>query len=347
VAVSTDGGVTFSTPVSAVAGAFDTPEGRAEPLKVRGAPSAGATPPPAGSRAAQPDAAVNFGGVNPRIVVADNGTAYAMWIATTANLSPGPPLAHYISRSTDHGKTWTPTQINPFSTKIADSFEVQIAWSPEGGSEGTLHLVWEGASRPEIASLSDIYYRRSTDGGKTWSEVKQLDDDDPKQLFINRIPDVRVAPNGRVDIVWWDTRDDPGITATDAYYIHSEDNGTTWSKNIRVSDRSVDRRIGPFAQNFDLWSPPGLLSTNEYALLAWEDTRNGNAVTQTQDIYSAAVQYEVLAEGESQAPKYVLAGALGLVAAGLVFLLIAIRRRSGQSAGVPPRSDREAAVSEV
>ncbi len=72
-----------------------------------------------------------------------------------------------------------------------------------------------------------------------------------------------------------------------AYYAYSTDNGTTWSRNTRVSDRSVDRRIGPFAQNFDLLSPPGLLSTNAFALLAWEDTRNGNPVTQTQDIYAA------------------------------------------------------------
>jgi hypothetical protein len=334
VSMSADGGETFSPPVSAVAGAFDSPQARAEPLKARSAPSATATAPPAGSRAAQPDSAVNFGGVNPRIVVDDKGTAYAMWIATTANLSPGPPLAHYLSRSTDHGKTWTASQINPFSKNIADSFEVQIAWSPEGGPDGTLHLVWEGTTQPEIAALSDIYYRRSTDAGKTWSDPKRIDDDDPKQFYINRIPDIRVAPNGRVDVVWWDTRDDPGITATDAYYAYSTDNGTTWSRNTRVSDRSVDRRIGPFAQNFDLWSPPGLVSTNAFALLAWEDTRNGNPVTQTQDIYSAVVQHEVLSVGASKVPRYLLAGVLGIVAAGLVFLALAYRRHPKPSADV-------------
>lgn len=344
VSVSADGGETFSPPVSAVAGVFDSPQARAEPLNARSAPSPTATPPPPGSRAAQPDSAVNFGGVNPRIVVTDKGTVYAMWIATTANLSPGPPLAHYLSRSTDHGKTWTATQINPFSKNIADSFEVQIAWSPEGGPEGTLHLVWEGTNQPEIASLSDIYYRRSTDGGKTWTDSKRIDDDDPKQFFINRIPDVQVAPNGRVDVVWWDTRDDPGITATDAYYAYSTDNGTTWSKNTRVSDRSVDRRIGPFAQNFDLWSPPGLLSTNAFALLAWEDTRNGNTVTQTQDIYAAVVQHEALSTGSSQAPKYMLAAVVGIVAAGVVFLILAFRRRARPRADTPAQRRQQEPV---
>ena len=344
VSVSADGGETFSPPVSAVAGAFDSPEARAEPLKARSAPSPTATVPPPGSRAAQPDSAVNFGGVNPRIVVTDKGTAYAMWIATTANLSPGPPLAHYLSRSTDQGKTWTATQINPFSKNIADSYEVQIAWSPEGGPEGTLHLVWEGTSQPEIAALSDIYYRRSTDGGKTWTDSKRIDDDDPKQFFINRIPDVQVAPNGRVDVVWWDTRDDPGITATDAYYAYSTDNGTTWSKNTRVSDRSVDRRIGTFAQNFDLWAPPGVLSTNAFALLAWEDTRHGNTVTQTQDIFASVVQHQALSTGASQAPKYLLAAVLGVVAASFVFLILAFRRRLRTSANAPSGSRQEQPV---
>lgn len=43
------------------------------------------------------------------------------------------------------------------------------------------------------------------------------------------------------------------------YYVASFDNGRTWSKNLRVTDQSIDRKIGTFAQNFDLSHLPGSL----------------------------------------------------------------------------------------
>ena len=62
-------------------------------------------------------------------------------------------------------------------------------------------------------------------------------------------PNITFAPNGRGDVVWWDTRDDPGIRANDVYYAYSTDNGSTWSKNVRVTDQSIDRRLGVWANN--------------------------------------------------------------------------------------------------
>jgi hypothetical protein len=284
------------------------------------------------------DAAVSFGGVNPRIVVGNHGTVYVMWIAMTENIPGNPALAHYLSKSTDHGKTWTVTPINPFSPNNTGNYEVQVAWSPKGGPEGTLHLVYEGTDRPQLADWIQISHRRSTDGGKSWSSVKVINDDDPSQLFVDRIPDVRVAPDGRVDVVWWSTRDNPGVVANDAYYAFSSDNGATWSKNIRITDQSVNRRIGPFGNNFDLWSPSGLASGNAYALIAWDDTRNGNQLTQTQDIYAADVQHTAIGGGTSKAVKYTLAGMVGLVVVGLLFLGAALI--SGRRMGGGPRADR-------
>src|SRR5439155_8107801 len=149
----------------------------------------------------------------------------------------------------------------------------RLAWSPKGGSNGTLHLVWEGSKTPEVGSYADTTYAQSTDGGKTWSAPKRLADSDPAQLQGNYLPNVVIAPNGRVDVVWWDTRDDPGLRSNDVYYTYSTDNGATFSKNIRVTDQSVDRRFGVWGQNFDQNSPPSLASENAYAVFAWDDTR--------------------------------------------------------------------------
>jgi hypothetical protein len=44
-----------------------------------------------------------------------------------------------------------------------------------------------------------------------------------------------VAPNGRIDVVWNDTRNTGQINLSELYYAYSLDAGETWSLNIPVS----------------------------------------------------------------------------------------------------------------
>jgi len=53
-----------------------------------------------------------------------------------------------------------------------------------------------------------------------------------------------VAPNGRIDAVWLDTRDaQPFGDSSALYYSYSIDQGTTWSVNEKLSD-SFDPHVG-------------------------------------------------------------------------------------------------------
>ncbi|MGH9263190.1 MAG: sialidase family protein [Acidimicrobiales bacterium] len=330
VAVSTDGGKTFGEPVNLAESAFTDPGMRQNAFRsattVANATTTSTTTPPPESRAANPDQAANFGGFGPSLTVGDNGTVYAIWPATYANLTPRPANGILLSRSEDKGRTWTTSQVTPFDFKFG-SFTT-VVWSPEGGDEGTLHAVTDGYEDPSITGYQDIYYYRSTDGGRTWSERRNVTDDDPKDLFSQYYPNIAVAPDGRVEIAFWDTRNDPGYRANDVYLTTSTDNGVTWSANTRVTDRPIDRRIGVWSTNFDITSPPGLATAKEYTMLAWDDTRNTDLSAADarslggglQDIYVAAVQYEALGGGASNAAKIALAGVIGLLAVGLVLL---------------------------
>lgn len=120
-----------------------------------------------------------------------------------------------------------------------------------------MHLVRQRAPRPELASVRDVIYQRSTDGGKSWSEPRTLNDDDPAGLRYHGIPNITAAPNGRIDVAWWDTRHDEGARVNDVYYASSADDGLSWTKNIRITDRSVDRSIGVWGFNFDMSTSPG------------------------------------------------------------------------------------------
>ncbi len=367
VAVSTDGGRTFGEPVSAIGGVFSSASLRAEGFsKVTTTtsgpgPTSTTTVAPAGSRAAQPDQEVNFGGGKSSIAVDDKGTLYVAWPSATANMAAPPPPGYFMSKSTDQGRTWTVTQIAPFSYAHkagapGPNASLQMAWSSKGGPEGTLHVVAEGNDQVQIANLSHIWYYRSTDGGKTWTEPKVIDDSDKSQMVGQYMPDISVAPNGRIDVAWWDTREvpAPATPTNDVYYTSSFDNGETFTKNIRITDRSISRRYGVFLNNFNMSAPPGIASTNAYAILGWDDTRltdpnfADNAATGggLQDIFTSAVQYEVLGSGSSRAVKVALAAVAGITAVGIVLFVGALagRKRQGSASHARPTRDSKQAA---
>ena len=369
-AVSTDGGATFSEPVHLTSGIFEDaalreealktttttapattttsapstpvtePAGPTTPNSLPTAPEAPATTtttaPPPGTNLAEPDSPGNFGGSNPTVVVDDEGTVYSVWVTAYDNISPSPESAHFLSRSSDQGATFEVLQVTPYSPENVNSFGgIEMVWSPEGG--GTLHMVYEGSRTPGVDSEADVFYRRSTDRGDTWSEPVAINDDDPEQLYFSGVPEISLAPDGRLDVAWFDTRSDPGLTANDVYYASSSDNGATWSDNVRVSQESIDRKIGVFAVNKDLNAPPGIASTESFALVGWDDTSNFDEVTDGQDIYIAAVQFDPVAPATSNLVKYLLAGVIGLVVVGLLFLALSLfaRRRAASSSTSP------------
>jgi hypothetical protein len=352
VLVSKDGGRTFAPPV-AISGTFfnDNPNVVNQALTARTTiPNTTTTTAPANTLGANPANPANYGsaGNGQGLAMDTKGNLYYGWMFSSANVTPGIPSGIALSKSTDQGKTWKTTMVQPPSYQNRQN--VRLAWSPEGGAQGTLHMVWEGSLHPEVNSFAETMYSRSTDGGNTWSAPTRLSDTDPAKLVGNYLPNVQVAPDGRVDVAFWDTRDDPGIRSNDVYYTYSTDNGKTWSKNIRVTDQTVDRRFGVWGNNFDQNSPPSLTSTNEYAMFAWDDTRNsrpdntvgvspadptisGGIGGGVQDIFTSAYQFKALGGGTSKAAKGVIAGVIGLVVVGLALIIAALVTRGRRGGG--------------
>jgi hypothetical protein len=94
--------------------------------------------------------------------------------------------------------------------------------------------------------------------------------DDSASVNVQHMhPNLSVAPNGRLALVWMDGRNSP-IPATaislgfqDVYYTYSLDGGRTFAENIRISDRSIDRRFGIWQGNADIHGPTGIISTDD------------------------------------------------------------------------------------
>ncbi|HEX2117965.1 MAG TPA: hypothetical protein VHF91_02180, partial [Acidimicrobiales bacterium] len=180
-----------------------------------------------------------------------------------------------------------------------------------------------------------------TDGGRTWTQPKKLNDDqDPLSIKLQVTPNVDVAPDGRVTAAWWDFRDDNGAFTNDVYATWSEDNGETWSPNLKVTDQPINRRLGVWSNGSDMRGPPAIASAEEYTVFGWDDTRLGTEQTPIQDIFGRAVQFEVLGAGSDTA-RNVAAAMAGLALAGLLLLVVAVGARRGQPSA--PVADKERA----
>ena len=335
--VSADGGRTFGEPVSLIGDHFASEEARqaalaGRPTKVPPFITQPPTPP-------EQITADRFGGCCSRVVLDDKGTVYALWPLATS-VVPGPNPSYYLSRSTDGGKTFTVSRaVGPSATLGNPS----IRWSPLGGPDGTLHVAYENKV-PALQGDRDIFHQSSSDGGRTWTPPQMLNDDDPKLLRAQFMPNMNVAPNGRIDIAWWDFRNDTGTFRNDVYMASSSDNGRSWSPNIRVTNQSIDRKIGPWSNGYDVRQPVGLTATDRYTLAAWDDTRNGDADGEAQDLYGAFVQFEPLPPPVSHTWVYALAAVSGLALAGGVITVFGlVNRRRTKPPGAPAEPAREPA----
>jgi len=124
----------------------------------------------------------------------------------------------------------------------------------------------------------DIMFSRSTDGGQTWSAAVRINDDDALGLAWQWFGTLSVAPNGRIDAIWNDTRDSGVDTISALYYSSSEDGGVTWSANVRLSP-SFDSTVGWPDQN-KIGDYYHMVSDNVGANLAYSATFNDE-----QDVY--------------------------------------------------------------
>lgn len=125
---------------------------------------------------------------------------------------------------------------------------------------------------------ADVMFAKSVDGGETFSPPIRINTDegtDNTQWFGT----MSVAPNGRIDVIWLDTRDAPeGTNMSVLYYCFSDDQGETWSDNEALSI-AFDPNIG-YPQQDKMGDYFDMVSDNNGAHLAWANTISGG-----QDVY--------------------------------------------------------------
>jgi len=188
------------------------------------------------------------GSLDPQVCVDKNGIINVVWeddIAGHSDIS--------FSRSGDNGTTFSaPKNLsNPLGSSIANSNSPRIAVD----LAGNLNVVWANDSPGNF----DIFVSRSTDGGVHFSGPKNISN----SLGSSSNPFIGVDAGGNINIVWADNT--PSDINPDIFFVRSGDGGATFSAAQNLS------------QNSGFSSSPWLtVDAGANINVAWEDKTPGN-----------------------------------------------------------------------
>lgn len=325
VAVSTDGGVTFATGLD-----LSTFSHVTQPIGGNDVPL------------------IFNGGFGAPWLTAHNGVVLAVGTSQTpvgvtvpAGGTFSRPMAALVARSTDQGKSWTVSALSP-PMYNGTGIQTGLGWTPKGGPQGTYLAAYSQAPASSATSnIESIAVQRSIDNGVTWGPQTIINDDPPGEANTSFYPQLSVAPNGRVDVVWEDNRGQADYHFQ-VRYSYTNDGGVTWAPNVLVSDKPIDFSIG-VSFNSDIRQPPGVASANQYAVFGWADTRLGNQTNQNQDDFSVVAQFAPLPNRSSTVLPMLEAIFGGLVLAGVV-LLVVLFVRSRREGPEPPKVEQREPV---
>ncbi len=175
----------------------------------------------------------------PAIAIGSNDNIHLLWCDDT----PGNFEIYYM-KSSNGGSSWSGAK--------------RLTWNSGGSkypaividSYNHLHIVWEDST----PGNPEIYYKKSTDGGVSWSSTKRLTCSSSETYF----PAIAIDSANNLHFIWCDNA--PGNY--EIYYKKGTDGGVTWSSAKRLTWNSGDSVIS--AMTID--------SDNNLHLVWWDNT---------------------------------------------------------------------------
>ncbi|MEP7015612.1 MAG: dockerin type I domain-containing protein, partial [Verrucomicrobiota bacterium] len=150
-------------------------------------------------------------------------------------------------------------------TNLNNNIYMMASIQPTGNSNGT-----------------DVQFVKSTNGGVSFSVPKRVNDDPINQNKWHWLGTFSVAPNGRIDSVWLDTRNAANNTDSQLFYSYSIDGGDNWVPSVAVSN-SFNPFLG-YPQQNKMGDYITMVADNTGSNVAYTATFNGE-----EDIYYVRV----------------------------------------------------------
>ncbi len=151
----------------------------------------------------------------------------------------------------------------------------------DGPTGGNVYLL--SSMNPPGPDPLDVLFSRSEDGGLTWSSPVRVNDDPRLADAWQWFGTMSVAPNGRIDVIWNDTRNSLQANICETFYSYSLDGGRSWSRNVSMTP-PWNSHVGWPNQN-KIGDYYDMVSDDTGAGLAYSATFNGE-----QDVYYLRIE---------------------------------------------------------
>jgi hypothetical protein len=158
--------------------------------------------------------------------------------------------------------------------------QIFLAVDRSGGpTNNNIYMV--ASASPFGGNGTDVMFSRSTDGGLTFSAPLWINDDPINPNKWHWFGTLGVAPNGRIDSVWMDSRNAANNTDSQLFYSYSTDGGVTWAPNVAVSNSFNPLEGWPIQQKI-----------GDYMTIVSDDTGGDVAYSATFNFNSSRGQHE-------------------------------------------------------
>jgi hypothetical protein len=172
-----------------------------------------------------------------------------------------------FKRSTDGGATFNFTKDLSNNDKLSARTGTNItAFNPQIETSGkNVYVVWENHNKMQYANKSDVFMKKSTDGGDTFFGTFGVNLSSNIGASIN--PQLAISPNNnnKVYVIWQDSTPQyvrPGLSY-DIFFKQSFDNGQMSNRTVNLS-HSFGASINPQI------ATSGSIANNVYVV--WQDT---------------------------------------------------------------------------
>ncbi|MGH2984753.1 MAG: sialidase family protein [Solirubrobacterales bacterium] len=200
----------------------------------------------------------------------------------------GPPFDRnwslVLARSTDDGDTWEESVVAD-GVVPAERFIVYSPPYPAVAVDRDSGRIYAGFTDARLGD-PDVYVWSLPSGGEDWSGPTRVNDTAEEDGSAQYLPALSVAPDGRLDVLYYDRRDDSKNVLNQVSYQASFDQGDSFTDRVNLSDRAFSSRVGFGSERGlpDLGNRLGLVSGDDGSLAVWTDTRAGTPRTGKQDL---------------------------------------------------------------
>jgi hypothetical protein len=173
------------------------------------------------------------------IAVDSNDHIHLAW----SDKTPGNDEIFY-KKSTDGGVTWTTKRL---------TWNFGTSWNPciAIDTNSHIHVAW----RDSTPGKREIYYKKSTNGGTTWT-TKRL----TPNLYDSFWPSMAVDSYDHLHVVW----EDPILGNDDIFYNRSTSGGTTWTTQLLTWNSGASEL------------PAVAVDSSNHIHVVWKDATPGN-----------------------------------------------------------------------